>query len=190
MTYTLRDLSRAEAKQVYEEQMVRDFPPDELKSWRAIEKMLDEGMYRTCGLFAGEELCAYAYLLQAPGVPLMLLDYLAVCADRRGQGHGSAMMQQLAALPQPLLLEVEDTAYAADAAELQTRERRIHFYRKNGIRMSAVRACLFGCRFAIMYSGEPQADQTIYDALTATYACIRSHVPPQLQKDENFIITL
>ena len=32
MTYTLRELQRAEAKQVYDEQMQRDFPPDELKS--------------------------------------------------------------------------------------------------------------------------------------------------------------
>ena len=50
---------------------------------------------------------------------------------------------------------------------------------------------LFGAEAANVqpHSGSG-ANQAVYTALCSTYACIRRHVPPHLQKDDNFIITL
>jgi GNAT superfamily N-acetyltransferase len=74
------------------------------------------------------------------------LEYLAVAADRRGQGLGGllwrAMIQDLVARDQPgrVVLEVEAPAGVAEASPaFRLRERRIRFYQRLGAGLLPVR---------------------------------------------------
>ena len=45
----LKRLDRGEMKEIFDTRMVQDFPPDELKPWKRIAEMLDEGVYFAYG---------------------------------------------------------------------------------------------------------------------------------------------
>ena len=150
--YEIRALTRPLIRQIYEEAMTRDFPPDELKPLRMIEKALDEGRYACYGYFRGGEIIAYAYLAMRDRN--LLVDYFAVEASLRGRGLGSLFLRDLSKGPlgdyDSVLLEVEDPDYATDPGEKKTRLSRLHFYLRNGLTDSGARALLNHVNYAIL----------------------------------------
>lgn len=170
-------LNRAEA--VYRTHLVRDFPADEVKPFSDIRRLTAQGRYVCYGGFDGAALQGYAFFARHPSAPLLLLDYYAVCAPRRGQGVGSALLGLLArelSACDGVLAEVERADCAPDEAARCIRQRRIAFYLRNGFRRTAVRATLFDVPYELMYlplSADP-GDGALRERLDALYQGILS----------------
>lgn len=150
----LRQLETKEMQYIYNTYMKTDFPADELKPLSAMVNMMERGHYRPYGLYEGEELRGYAYLVLTKEQGVALIDYLAVLSQYRGGGYGSRLIEELRnahACWQGLILEVENPEYAADEAELAMQKRRIHFYQKNGVELSELKVKIYGVPYQIMY---------------------------------------
>lgn len=151
----LKKLDRKEMEEIYRTQMQSDFPPAELKPWKRIKEMLEEGIYFAYGMYEEEKLLAYAFFVRA-GKEQLLLDYYAVAEQARGMGIGSRCMALFCGELQEqggsiILIEVENPDCAGTDEERKKRERRIHFYEKNGAYLTGLRSCLFGVEYKIMY---------------------------------------
>ena len=112
----LRPLGPEEVGLLYRRELKGTFPPSELKPLRTIQRHMRAGRYPVWGLYQGEELTAYALLWQTWDGGAVLLDYLGVPGERRGQGWGSRMLAQLRRIygeRAAILAEVE----APEAAE-------------------------------------------------------------------------
>ena len=70
-----------------------DFPPSELKPLSMIYDAIERGIYECLGLMDGTDIVGYAYLIRKGDD--YLIDYLAVCPDRRNAGLGSEMLRLL-----------------------------------------------------------------------------------------------
>ena len=151
---------------MYRLRLVKDFPANEVKPLRIIEQAARKNRYRCYGLKDGEELLAYAFFMilgeQA------LLDYFAVRQELRGTGIGSRFLRELGGNIMKececVLLETEDPAAVSDPAEKRTRERRLRFYLKNGLRDTGVRTRVFGSDYRVMaFPGDdsPGQDETV-----------------------------
>lgn len=149
-------LTLNEVRQVYRAYMVHDFPRNERKSLGMIESALQRGEYQCFGAKAGDEIIAYAFFvrLRQAERALCLFDYLAVRSEARGQGIGSAFLRALSDQvldgADCVLLEVDDPDFAEDAEERALRERRLHFYLKNGLRDTGLRAHVFGVQYRVL----------------------------------------
>ena len=91
----LRPLGSEEVGLLYRRELKGTFPPTELKPLRTIQRHMRAGRYPVWGLYQVEELTAYALLWQTVDGRAVLLDYLGVPRNRRGQGWGSRMLAQL-----------------------------------------------------------------------------------------------
>ena len=78
------------------------------------------GTYVAYGFYTENTLVAYAYLCGTAGKPELpvLLDYLAVVKEHRGEGYGSAVLAMLKdELPQGMMIEAESIANAENEEE-------------------------------------------------------------------------
>ena len=152
----IRLLDAAALRRVYRDHVKADFPPAERKPLAMIEAQVRTGQYDTLGLFRGEEMLAYAFLWRDKEGRCVLLDYLAVCRGGRGQGTGSAFLEQLKdhyGGLDGLLVEAEAEDPQAGEEANALRRRRIGFYRRCGFRMLDYRARLFGVTYSMLASG-------------------------------------
>lgn len=152
----IRLLDAAALRRVYRDHVKADFPPAERKPLAMIEAQVRTGQYDTLGLFRDEELLAYTFLWRDKAGRCVLLDYLAVCRGGRGQGTGSAFLEQLKDHYggfDGLLVEAEAEDPKAGEEANALRRRRIGFYRRCGFRMLDYRARLFGVTYSMLASG-------------------------------------
>lgn len=87
-----RELTSGEVRDIYNRYMKQDFPPQELKPLKNIERMRERGEYSCYGSFEDGRLKAYAFVAEPRGGGMVLLDYLAAVSDERSAGHGSRML--------------------------------------------------------------------------------------------------
>lgn len=156
------------ARNIYMTHLKTDFPAEEIKPFAVIEKMWNNDSYYVYAFYekaaedeAGKNvhderdiLCAYAFLLADNTKRTLLLDYFAVCKDRRGEGYGSrviALLREVCADQDVLVVEVEDDELPDISAEIRnTRKRRISFYTEAGCHMTDVRSLVWGVNYRIM----------------------------------------
>lgn len=160
-------VSLGTAKRIYETYMKTDFPPEELKPFPVIEKMWEKDSYFVYAFYEnvpegsieeksdnGRVLCAYAFLLADNKNRVLLLDYFAVCEQKRGTGYGShalSLLRDTCADWNALIVEVEnDEMEDIDDKTRTTRKRRISFYTGAGCYMTDVRSRLWGVNYRIM----------------------------------------
>lgn len=148
---TLR-LAGTEELHLFYDWMRRQFHAGELKPLQLIERLCEEGLYAAYGLWNGDELLAYALVAHTADGRGHLLDYYAVLPDHQDAGWGSKFLQMLRKelKGDVLLLEVEDPAYAPDAAEEAHFSRRIRFYERNSCLHTGLELVLFGFDYVIM----------------------------------------
>ena len=77
----LSSLNKKQIETIYRERMKIDFPPNELKPLSMIYDAIERGIYECLGLMDGTDIVGYAYLIRKGDD--YLIDYLAVCPDRR-----------------------------------------------------------------------------------------------------------
>lgn len=152
--FTLRPLGLAEIRALYRSRMTADFPPDELKPLSAIEGAMARGEYACFGAMDGDGDGTLAYAFFVTLGRRALFDYFAVARKLRGRGIGSRFLQALIAGPlrdmDCVLLEVDDPDFAPDAAERDTRRRRLAFYLRNGLADTGVRATVWHVAYRVL----------------------------------------
>ena len=135
-----RKMSEEEIHHWYRCEMQEAFLPNEIKPLEDILSMVEAGTYEIYGLFEnGAEadeshynLLGYATLWKKPGVPLVLLDYLGVNAEKRNAGIGGKILGFLKERESCLVLESEIPVPGDPEDENDIRRRRIEFYKRNG----------------------------------------------------------
>ena len=152
-------LTLPEIREIYRKRVKYDFPVNEVKPLAMIEKAFRGGRYLCYGARAGNEILAYAFFVLAEEV--CLLDYFAVRKELRGFGIGSEFLKELSRScfreAACVLLEVDDPSFAGSEEEKRICERRLAFYRRNGLLDTGARARTFGADFLILEFplGEP-----------------------------------
>ena len=160
---------------LYRRELKGTFPPSELKPLRTIQRHMRAGRYPVWGLYQGEELTAYALLWQTVDGRAVLLDYLGVPRERRGQGWGSRMLAQLRRIygeRAAILAEVE-APEAAEPEERALQERRLDFYRRAGFRYAGFDSRLFGVHYRLLAAG-PGEEPELLEAYRTLY---QGHFP-------------
>lgn len=153
----LKELSQETVIEIYNQHMIIDFPQDELKPLKRILDMMTSGLCCAYGIYEQDNLRGYALFIIPDGLRYGLIDYLAVLKEYRGTGVGHvffALIGETLTAKYPLLkgffIESEDIAYAADAKERLTREKRISFYTQNNCVMTTLGSRLFGVTYSIL----------------------------------------
>ena len=127
-----RLLTENEIRIWYETELTRTFIPQECKPLDDIFRLIAEDRYEIWGLFDDASLLGYACLWKAPGLALVLLDYLGVTALRRNAGLGGEILRRLQAQGRPLVTESELPVDCDSEEENAIRTRRIAFYARHG----------------------------------------------------------
>ena len=161
----MRKAAPEEAHFVYERDLVKAFPPMELRTWSEIENLARRGKYEFLCLYDGADIVGTITLCPVrPG--WIFWDYFCVTASRRNAGLGERMAKDLWKLypDSVILMEVEAPEHAPNPA---LAARRLGFYKRNGARQSGFEAELFGVRYHVIYWADvpiPDADiQREYD---------------------------
>lgn len=157
-------LDKKELSFIYNKYMVNDFPPDELKPLSHIERMMDQNLCTAHCLKKEGEVLSYFTLCRHSGI--VLVDYLAVNPNFRGQGLGGKTLAYLKEIAEhdTILVECENPDFASSSEERTIRERRINFYLKAGFCLSDVRSKLFDVEYVILTFPESDcADKGLAD---------------------------
>ena len=154
----LKKLDKLQVEYIYNKYMTVDFPEDELKPLSHMKRMMDEGICSAYALYDGEDMQSYFFLCEFDGY--VLVDYLAVNPQKRGEGIGTKTLDLLRdiAKDKVILVECEDVCFSPNDNEKTTRERRIAFYERAGFRLSGVKTKLFGVRYVILTYPENAPD--------------------------------
>ena len=170
--------------QIYRERMVEDFPRDELKPFFMMRRALRQGVYACYGMKEGETLLGYAFFFRQRDTKRYLFDYFAIDRARRDRGLGSAFLSLLREEfrnADCVVGEVEDPDAAEDAAERETRQRRLEFYQRNGCVEAGIRSRLFGVDYRVLELPieQPHTRPEIREAYEALY---RQMIPARLYR--------
>lgn len=156
----LRLIDRAELAALYESDLARDFPPEELKPLAAMETLLARGRYDPLVMEDGGKRLGYAMVWTHREKGKALLDYLGVSPAARNGGVGAEILTHLARRYPHLCGEAEAPGGASPAEE-ELRRRRIGFYRRNGFRLLNYECALFGVHFNCLYRGAEEDDGAV-----------------------------
>lgn len=168
-------LNLEQIKTIYYSHMQEAFPQSELRPYRNIEMLTQNGYYVCYGLYDEGNLLAYAYFARPASGQYVLLDYYAVLKELRGTGIGSSFFPLLKEKMQEtngILIEVESVESTEDPEEIKLRRRRISFYERNGCVMTRAKCLLYGVDFSIMtlpVSTPVPNDETILSELEKIY---------------------
>ena len=162
-----------EIREIYYTNMVHEFPPEELKPFSAIDRLLQRDMYLCFGLYDGDTLQGYAFLVTEPGNARLLLDYYVVLEEYRDRGMGTRFMtllREACATYAAILVEVENPDYAENDEQLTAQKRRVSFYERNGFMDTGIRANLFDAEYRVLQRniGE-HVDGDTFQALDSLY---------------------
>lgn len=127
------------------------FPRYERKPFSLIysmykKKKTDVWYFEKDGLFAG-------FAVTINSTKAILIDYLAIAADKRGLGIGSDILKQLQTHYAPIGIFVEIESVFCDVENLKERQRRKQFYLNNGMLPMEVMVVLFGVEMELLGLG-------------------------------------
>ena len=160
----LKPLDKQELTDLYQNEMVFDFPKAELKPLRAMLRLMDMGQYDPLLITDDEgSPLGYAMLWLPRARNGALLEYLGVLRGKRNGGLGTQVLHLLAERYGQLFGEAEAPT-SDDPAENNLRRRRIAFYERNGFRVLDYECALFGVHFNCLYRG-PETDDRKVEAL-------------------------
>lgn len=162
-------LSKEELTRLYNEEMMFDFPKEELKPLRAMLFLMDKGLYDPLLVLEDGKTVGYALVWLPADRSGGLLEYFGVLRGRRNGGIGSQILTLLAERYGQIFGEAESPD-SDDPAENDLRRRRIAFYQRNGFRVLDYECALFGVHFLCLYRGPEQDDRKIEKLHRSVYA--------------------
>lgn len=130
---------------------IQAFPESERKPWGMICNMYRKGKTDIWCLWHDGKFAGLAITINSPDV--ILLDYFAICKDRRGQGIGTAALKAILEKyrDKGLFLEIESTL--EPTPEQPMRLRRKKFYLSCGLQEMHTTAYLFGVKMELLGLG-------------------------------------
>ena len=127
--------SREELRELYETDLKRAFPPEELKPLSAMERLMDNGVYTVYLLEEdGQRLGELLLLRGSDGFGL--IDYLAVCEEYRNRGAGAELLRRCLKAYDGQVLLGESEAPTGDPARDGLIHRRLKTERTGTVRFS------------------------------------------------------
>lgn len=163
-----RELTFLEIENIYQQYMTHDFPENELKPLSSIERMYQQGRYKGFVMEENGEVKAYWMLLQDSENNAYLLDYFAVLEEFRGQGYGSRALVNIldsVEVDELVVIEAENPKKAASQNENEIQERRLDFYRRNGVIFTELASVVYEAAYVIMYlskGGKELPEEEVY----------------------------
>jgi len=172
-----RLLTPEEFAQLYERDMKRDFPPDELKPFSRLRKLTDKGLYEPYGLFRDGKLLSYALYWRAGEDPYVMLDYFAVMPEARNGGVGSALLRDMLSRfcqnGGGVFGEVE-VPNTGDEAVDDLRRRRLGFYARAGLRRMDYTTKVFGVPYLVLAYGPEIPEEELMETHRKLYHSVFS----------------
>lgn len=181
----LRELTTKQLSDLYEGELKKAFPPEELKPLKAMEGLRSRGCYDALGLWDGEVLRGYALMWLEPGYPFALLDYLGTLDGMRSQGVGTqllGMLREYYAHYRGIFGEAE-APENGDPKDEPLRRRRLAFYERNGFRYGGYDCALFGVHYQTLIMGDE--DVTPQELMAAHQGIYGGYMPGHIY--ERFI---
>lgn len=154
--YVFRELSDKAIEEIYYEHMIGDFPKSELKPLKLLLDCRKKDLYKCFGLYEKDRLLAYSYFANDFDKKIILLDYLAVVKDMRNAGYGSIMLSKIKeyfrsnSTVENIIIEAESIESSKNQEEKAVRQRRIAFYKKNGLVQQQFMSKVFGTEYTIL----------------------------------------
>ena len=150
----LRDMSATELQNLYERELVYDFPEDELKKLDLMIDLKNQGKYDTYAFFDRGVYVGYAFFdISSTGKKIYLFDYLGVTPSLRGKGYATmivGLIKSHFAGKAALAGEVEDPFMTDDPELKRNREKLMNFYISNGWQDTGISMLLFGVDYRIL----------------------------------------
>lgn len=165
----LKPLNKEELTEIYNGEMVADFPKSELKPLRAMLRLMDMGRYEPLLVTEKGETLGYALVWLPRNREGALLEYFGVLRGKRNGGLGSRVLALLLERYGQLFGEAE-APDSDDPAENDLRRRRIGFYERNGFRVLDYQCALFGVHFNCLYRGPEEDDRAVEALHRSVYA--------------------
>ncbi len=149
-------LSENDIKQLYNENMIFDFPKDELKPLNHILSLVEQDVYICQGYFSKNEMKSYSFFAkEKEDDSCCLLDFFAVNSKYRDKGIGSDTIKLLNNEKEfsedGIIAEIEDPKYSLTSEERAIKEKRANFYYRNGFIKTDITSICFGVHFLIIY---------------------------------------
>ena len=176
----VKRLKKEFVAEVYQQHLINDFIPEELKPLERIQQLMDQELYWCYGLYDEGVFVAYAFFVRATNHSEILIDYFAVCSGNRNKGYGGlflGLLQQELSDVTSILFEVESGAHVKEKEQQMICQKRLAFYRNNGLKDTKFHVDLFGIDMKVLYliiQREPteveisEALDAIYDVLFGT----------------------
>ena len=172
-------LNKAQLTELYNNELVFDFPKSELKPLRAMLRLMDMGQYDPLLVVEDGTPVGYAMVWLPRERNGGLVEYLGVLRGRRNNGLGTRVLGLLCSRYGQIFGEAEAPT-SPDPAENHLRRRRIAFYERNGFRVLDYECALFGVHFNCLYKG-PETDDRKVEALhRSVYADY--FTPPHMER--------
>jgi len=165
----LRLLNKDELVELYQKEMVFDFPKSELKPVRAMLRLMDMGRYEPLVVEDNGETIGYAIVWLPSCRDGVLLEYFGVLRGKRNRGLGSRILAALVNRYGQIFGEAEAPT-SDDPEENELCRRRIAFYVRNGLRVLDYECALFGVHFKCLYMGPETDDRKIEKIHRSVYA--------------------
>ena len=175
----LKVLTAGELTDLYRTELVRAFPPEELKPLKSMLVLLEQGRYEALGLVDKDGLHGYTLFWLEPGIPFALLDYFGTLEGQRGAGLGTKMLDLLSDHYKDCrgIFGEAEGVFSSDPTEAAIQARRLDFYFRNGFRYGGYDCALFGVHYRTLIRGDE--DVTAEELLDAHRRIYRSGIPPR-----------
>ncbi len=176
----LRKLTPKQLSDLYERELKKAFPPEELKPLKAMLGLMEQNKYDALGLCDEKGLHGYALMWLEPDYPFALLDYLGTLEGERGTGLGAEMLALLRehyAHYRGIFGEAE-APENGDPEEEPLRCRRLAFYERNGFRYGGYDCALFGVRYQTLIMGDE--DVTPQELVAAHQGIYGGYMPKHI----------
>lgn len=149
----LKLLDNQEIEFIFYHHLIHDFPKNETRPLKSIYDLKEQKRYFCYGAYDHSQLVGYAFFTKSIHPNEFLMDYLAVVSKQRNKGYGSKIIQLIGKefTNKIVFAEVESLESNLDLATLQLRKRRIHFYLRNGFKLSDVDSIVFSVHFNMIY---------------------------------------
>ena len=164
----IEKLSKDEIELIYNEHIVKDFHENELRPLESILYLYNKNVYKCFKAIEDDETMGYAFFyINGNDV---LLDYFATIKKYRSNGYGSIFLKKILKKlnKNNIFIEVEDPDFSKDKQDKFIRDRRIEFYKRNGVYLSNIKVLLFDVNFRIMNNKELD-NETVKDRFGAIY---------------------